>query len=130
MGSFLQDLRFATRALGKAPWFAVLAVVTLALGIAVNAAIFSAINGFLLRPIAAKHPEQLTVLVLQQAGDGTMQRFSYPDYKDLRDETNVFSGLAAWRVTLGSLMTENRGDHSIITRVTGNYFSMLGIQPA
>ena len=130
MGSFLQDLRFATRALGKSPWFAVLAVVTLALGIAVNAAIFSAINGFLLRPIAAKHPEQLTVLVLQQAGDGTMQRFSYPDYKDLRDETNVFSGLAAWRVTLGSLMTENRGDHSIITRVTGNYFSMLGIQPA
>ena len=130
MGSFLQDLRFGARALRNSPGFAALAVITLALGIAVNAAIFSAINGFLLRPIAAAHPEQLVVLGLQQSGDKAFQKFSYPDYADLRDHTNVFSGLAAARVTLGSLVTDNRGDHSIITRVSGNYFSALGIQPA
>jgi hypothetical protein len=80
MESFWQDLRFAFRALGKSPWFAALAVVTLALGIAVNTSIFSTINGFLLRPMPVPHPEQLAVLSLQQVGERTFQKFSYPDY--------------------------------------------------
>jgi hypothetical protein len=58
MGSFWQDLRYAFRALRKSPWFAALAVVTLALGIAVNTSIFSIINSFLLRPMPVLHPEQ------------------------------------------------------------------------
>jgi ABC-type lipoprotein release transport system permease subunit len=64
MGSFWQDLRYAFRALRKSPWFAALAVVTLALGIAVNTSIFSIINGFLLRPMPVLHPEQLAVALL------------------------------------------------------------------
>jgi macrolide transport system ATP-binding/permease protein len=129
MTSFWQDVRFAFRALGKSPWFAAIAIVTLALGIAVNTSIFSIINGFLLRPMPVPHPEQLSVLALQQAGDKSFQSFSYPDYLDLRDQSTSFSDLIAYRVTLAGLTADNRGDHCIVTRVTGNYFPVLGVQP-
>jgi predicted permease len=129
MASFWQDLRFAFRALGKSPWFASLAVITLALGIAVNTSIFSIINGFLLRPMPVPHPEQLAVLALQQTGDKDLQKFSYPDYLDLRDQSSSSGDLIAYRITLGGLTADNRGDHCIATRVTGNYFSTLGLQP-
>ncbi|HEV1993964.1 MAG TPA: ABC transporter permease [Candidatus Acidoferrum sp.] len=130
MGGFWQDLRYAFRALRKSPWFATLAVVTLALGIAVNTSIFSIVNGFLLRPMPVPHPEQLAVLSLQQAGDKSLQSFSYPDYLDLRGQSTSFSDVIAYRVTLAGLTADNRGDHCIATRVTGNYFSILGVQPA
>lgn len=130
MSSFWQDLRFAFRALSKSPWFAALAVVTLALGIAVNTSIFSIVNGFLLRPMPVPHPEQLAVLALQQAGGKDLQSFSYPDYLDLRNQSTSFSDVIAYHVTLGGFTADNRGDHCIATRVTGNYFSMLGVQPS
>jgi macrolide transport system ATP-binding/permease protein len=131
MLSLLQDLRYSARAFLKAPWFAMLAIVTLALGIAVNTTIFSVVNGFLLRPLPVAHPEQLVVLSLQQGGDHALQNFSYPDYVDLRAQSgSAFAELAGYRITLRSLTNEKVGDHSLVTRVTGNYFSMLGIQPA
>lgn len=130
MFNFWQDLRFALRALRKSPSFGILAVLTLALGIAVNATIFSAINGFLLRPMPASHPEEIAVLRLQQPGDASLQNFSFPDYLDLRASNKSFTDLAAYRITLGSLQADNRGDHSIVTRVTGNFFPLLGVQPA
>jgi macrolide transport system ATP-binding/permease protein len=129
MSSFWQDLRFAFRALSKSPWFAALAVLTLALGIAVNTSIFSIINGFLLRPMPVPHPEQIVVLALQQSGNKDLQKFSYPDYLDLRDQSTSFSDIVAYRITLADLAVDNRGDHAIATRVTGNYFSVLGLQP-
>jgi predicted permease len=131
MRTLLQDLRYASRAFLKSPWFAVLAVMTLGLGIAVNTTIFSVVNGFLLRPMPVAHPEQLVVLSLQQGGDHALQNFSYPDYRDLREQSSsAFAELAGYKITLSSLTTEAVGDHSLVTRVTGNYFSMLGIQPA
>jgi len=128
--SLWQDLRYAFRALGNSPWFAAIAIVTLALGIAVNTSIFSMVNGLLLRPLSVTHPEQLSVLALQQSGDHSVQRFSYPDYLDLRNQSSSFSDIVAYRLTLGGLSADNRGDHCIITRVSGNYFSVLGVQPA
>jgi predicted permease len=129
MGSFWQDLRYAVRALGKSPWFAALAIVTLALGIAANTSIFSVVNGFLLRPMPVPHAEQLAVLSLQQAGDRTLQKFSYPDFVELRDQSASFSDIVAYRITLAGLVADNRGDHCIVTRVSGNYFSVLRVQP-
>jgi putative ABC transport system permease protein len=130
MGSFWQDLRYAFRALRNSPWFAALAVVTLALGIAVNTSIFSVVNGFILRPMPVPEPEQLAVLSLQQAGDHALQKFSYPDYVDLRDQSASFSDIIAYKITLAGLSADNRGDHCIVTRVSGNYFSVLGVQPS
>jgi len=121
-------LRF--RALGKSPWFAAVAIVTLSLGTAVNTSVFSIINGFLLRPLPVPHPERLAVLALQQPGDHSLQKFSYPDFVDLRDQSASFTDILAFRLTLGGLAADNRGDHCIITRVSGNYFSTLGVQPA
>ena len=130
MGSFWQDLRYAVRALGKSPCFAALAIVTLALGIAANTSIFSVVNGFLLRPMPVPHAEQLAVLSLQQAGDRTLQKFSYPDFVELRDQSASFSDIIAYRITLAGLAADNRGDHCIVTRVSGNYFSVLRVEPA
>jgi predicted permease len=130
MLNFWKDIRYALRTLSKNPGFAIIGIVTLALGMAVNTALFSVINGFLLRPLPVPHPEQITVLALHQAAVPGTSRFSYPDYEDLRDQTGSFSDLFAYRITLASVAADNSADHCIISRVSSNYFSALGIQPA
>ena len=91
METFWQDLRYALRTLRNSPGFAIIAVVTLGLGMAVNTTVFSVINGLLLRPLPVPHAEQLAVLGLQEAGTPRIQRFSYPDYLDVRSQTDSFS---------------------------------------
>ncbi|MHB8502419.1 MAG: ABC transporter permease [Candidatus Acidiferrales bacterium] len=130
MLNFWKDVRYAFRTLAKNPGFAFIGIVTLALGMAVNTALFSVINGFLLRPLPVPHPEQITVLALQQSALPGTHRFSYPDYEDLRDQTGSFSDLLAYRVTLASVAVDHSAEHSIISRVSSNYFSALGIRPA
>src|SRR5580698_6308956 len=117
MLNFWNDLRYAFRTLTKNPGFAVIGIVTLALGMAVNTTLFSVINGFLLRPLPVPHPEQITVLSLQQASLTGERRFSYPDYEDLRDQADSFSGLLAYGVTLASVGIDKKNDHCIISRV-------------
>ena len=130
MRSLWQDLRYAFRALFKSPWFAAIAIVTLSLGIAVNTTIFSMVNSFLLRPLPVPHPEQIAVLSLQQAGDMSLQKFSYPDFVDLRDQSAAVGDVLAYRITLADLSVDNHGDHCITTRVSSNYFSIFSLKPA
>jgi predicted permease len=130
MLNFWKDIQYAFRTLTKNPGFAIIAIVTLALGMAVNTTLFSVINGFLLRPLPVPHPEQITVLSLQQPSLTGERRFSYPDYEDLRDQADTFSDLLAYRVTLASVAIDKKADHCIISRVSSNYFSSLGIIPA
>jgi predicted permease len=129
MMNFWKDLQYALRTLTKNPGFAIIAVVTLALGMAVNTALFSIINGFILRPLPVPHPEQITVFAEQQAGLPGY-RFSYPDYADLRDQSTSFSEVFFYRVTLSSVAVDHKADHCLISRVSNNYFSALGIRPA
>jgi predicted permease len=130
MRNFWQDLRYAARTLLNAPAFTIIAVVALGLGMAVNTTIFSVINGMLLRPVPAPHAEQLTVLAMKQSGMSDFQRFSYPDYQDISRETNAFTDVLAYRVTLAALSADHKVDQAILTRVSGNYFSALGIHAA
>jgi predicted permease len=130
MQTLWQDLRYGFRMLAKSPGFTALAVLTLALGIGVNATVFSVINGMLLRPMPVPHPEQITVLAAQQDGSQDFQQFSYPDYLDIRKQADAFSDILAYRVSLVGLSVDGKGDHCIVSRVTGNYFSTAGIQPA
>jgi predicted permease len=131
MQSLLQDLRYAIRSLRRAPGFAIIAIITLGLGLAVNTTVFSVINGVLLRPLPVPNPEQITVLASQQKDDGNYQMFSYLDYQDVtRDTTQVFSDVFGYRLTLGSMIADGRGDHCVFSRVTGNFFTALGVQPA
>ena len=129
MQTFWKDIQFAMRALGKSPGFAFIAIVTLALGMAVNTTVFSVINGILLRPLPVPNAEQMTVLALQQGGEKTLQNFSYPDFVDLREQLKDKNDLFAYRVSLGGLSVDGKGDHCIVSRVSNNYFSVLGITP-
>jgi predicted permease len=130
MQSFWQDIKYAMRSLRKAPGFAIIAIVTLGLGMAINTTVFSVINGLLLRSMPVSHPEQITVLALKQQGTDGFQTFSYPDFLDIRSQSKSTAEVFAYRTSLASVVADNRGDHCIISRVTGNYFSTLGIQPA
>ena len=130
MRSFWHDMRYAVRALQNAPGFALIAIITLGLGMAVNATVFSVINGLLLRPLPVPHPEQLAVLAMQQAGTPGFQRFSYPDYQDIRAQAAGFSDIVAYRPTLAGLTADGKGDHCVLSRVSSNYFAVLGVQPA
>src|SRR5215213_11749700 len=92
MASLIKDLRFAARTLLKRPGFTAIAVLTLALGIGANTAIFSVVNATLMRPLPVGHPERLVFVFNGPAGSV----FSYPDYAAMRDQNNVFDGLLAW----------------------------------
>jgi predicted permease len=130
MQSFWLDLRYAARTLRNSPGFTIIAIITLGLGMAVNTTVFSVINGLILRPLPVAHPEQIAVLAMQQTGTPGFQRFSYPDYQDIRQQTDGFSDIIAYRATLTGLTVDGKGDHCVLSRVTSNYFSALGIQPA
>ena len=130
MRSLWQDLRYAVRSLRNSPSFAIIAIITLGLGMAVNTTIFSVINGLILRPLPVPQPEQIAVLGLQQAQTPGIQKFTYPDYLDIRSQTHSFSDVFAYHATLGLFAADGKGDHCILSRVTSNYFSALAIKPA
>jgi macrolide transport system ATP-binding/permease protein len=129
MENLWQDLRAAIRRTIKSPGFTVLAVLALALGIGANTAIFSLINGALLRALpGVQAPDRLVTLERTQNGK-VQYSFGYPDYLDYRDHNNSLAGLAAHcgtPLSFANGSTERlRGD-----LVSGNYFSVLGVKPA
>ncbi|PYM08410.1 MAG: hypothetical protein DMF15_08650, partial [Verrucomicrobia bacterium] len=133
-----QDFRFAVRMLRKSPGFTAVAILTLALGIGANTAIFSLTDQILLRELPVPHPEQL--FILRSPGpnhghtwgdvDQGAQSFSYPMYKDLRERATVFSGLLACRrITVNvSGHGETQAVHADL--ISGNFFQTLEVQPA
>src|SRR5579864_5420326 len=129
MGTFWQDLRYAARMLWKNPGFTFVAVLTLALGIGANTAIFSIIDVLLFRPLPVSKPDQLVRIFSGEArGNAGWGFISLPEFQDYRDQSAVFSGLAAYvdrfpaNVSAGKFGTE-RID---AVMVTGNYFQLLG----
>jgi predicted permease len=137
MGNFLQDLKYALRTLGKNPGFTLVAVTTLALGIGANTAIFSLTDQVLLRMLPVEHPTELVILRSPGPSPGRNWNdgpggtsFSYPAYKDLRDRNQIFSGLLARFSTQVSVAAQGSSDLANGELVTGNYFTVLGVQPA
>ena len=136
MEKLLQDIRFGFRQLIKQPGFAVLAIVSMALGIGANTSIFSLVDTALLRPLAVKEPSQLVELYgTANKGAGTANKGadwslqSYLNYKDYRDRNTVFSGLFVYRVTVSSLTVNNSSQRVWGYLVSGNYFDVLGVKP-
>src|SRR5437660_3992201 len=124
MNGLLQDFRFALRQLRKNPGFSVTAILTLALGIAANVTIFSAVNGFILRPLPVPHAQQIAVLAAQQKDAPIGVYFlSYPELIDLRKQADTFSDLFASDLELAGMSADNKADHFVGSYVTGNYFS-------
>jgi macrolide transport system ATP-binding/permease protein len=131
MGSLTQDIQYGMRTLRKNPGFTAVAILTLALGIGANTAIFSLVDSFLLRPLPVKDPAQITTLAYQLKGGQLINIFSVPDTRDIREQTKaVFSDVIAYQVSLDGLSVDGKADRIVTNYVAGNYFSMLGIKPA
>ena len=131
MATLWQDVRYALRMLRKSPMLTGIVILTLALGIGANTAIFGVVNGFLLRPLPVKSPEQIMVLAGKREGD-TIGIFtlSYPQLADFRKQADGFSDIFASQISLGGLSVNGTPNQFVYARVTGNYFSGLGLQAA
>jgi putative ABC transport system permease protein len=136
----LQDLRFSLRQVRRSPGFMLTAVITLALGVGANTAIFSLLDQALLRSLPVRAPEQLVVLSgtgkawnghTSDHGGGPEQSFSYPMYRDLRDKgTAVFEGLIATAPAAVGITRQGVSELVDAEIVSGNYFSVLGVSAA
>src|SRR5437762_232690 len=129
MQTLFQDLRYGARQLLNRPGFTLLAVISMALGIGANTAIFSLVDTVAFRPLPVRNPSELQELygTLHNGADYTLQ--SYPNYKDLRDRNQVFSGLIAFRITVAGLSHNGNNERIWGTLASGNYFDVLGVPP-
>ena len=126
--TFLQDIRYALRGLRKSPGFAVVCVLTLALGIGTNTAMFTVINAVLIRPVSGVvDPGGLVILERLQKNNPDFA-FGYPDYLDYRDQSQSFTGLAA-RCRTALILSHGTTERIVGELVSGNYFSVLGVNP-
>jgi putative ABC transport system permease protein len=125
MNNLLQDLRYAFRLLLKNPGFAAIAVLTLALGIGANTAIFSVVNGVLLRPLPFRDPSRL-VFVAEKNTYGTLST-SYQNFLDWRDQSHSFESMEATRSTASTLTGVGEPERLNVQFVTAGLFPMLGI---
>ncbi len=124
----LTDLKFALRQLGKTPGFTVVAVVTLAAAIGVNSAIFSIVNGVMLRAITP--PSVVCLFTARQAANRDYRPFSYAEFAALRDANPVFSDVAALGFTLAGVGQNNDVRRSFIFFASENLLPLLGARPA
>jgi len=138
MNSIMPDMRYALRQLRKTPTFALTAIVTLALGIGANTAIFTVFNQVLLRALPVEKPGELVRLTytgtfkgrLSIFGGDIHDYFSYPMYRELRDRNSVFSGLLANSETQVGAVWKNQPELVNAELVSGNYFDVLGVGAA
>ena len=141
METIFQDIRYALRMLAKTPAFTSVAVLTLALGIGANTAIFTIVNALLLKMLPIKAPQELVAVGdptrVNDRSSGTPQidLFSYPLYKEFRDNNTVFNGLIAGgtehRIDVDASAAGGASNEQIVGRlVSGNYFSVLGVDAA
>src|SRR5919202_439582 len=126
METLLQDLRFGARMLLKRPGFAAVAVLTLALGIGANTAIFSFVDALLLRAPKVRSPERV-VRLYGATGKRAYDVFSYANFRDLRERAQVFAALAAHQ-QISVNLNMGAGAHRVSGElVTGDYFNVLGV---
>ena len=133
MTSFWPDLRLAIRGLRRSPLFAAVAILSLALGIGANTAIFTLIDQILLRKLPVKAPEQLVMLYQQGNHNGSnmgSRMHSYPIYQDYQQRAAPLSEVLCRRLISASVSVDNQTERLEAELVSGNFFAMLGVKPA
>ncbi len=138
MRSILQEIRLGLRQMRKAPAFTIVAILTLALGIGANTAVFTLLDQALLRSLPVSHPEQLVRLHATGEAPGHFNSyggddhdyFSYPMYRDLRDTNQVLQAVIANSQQNVAISWNNKPDMAGCELVSGNYFEALGVRPA
>ena len=129
MTSLTQDVRFALRKLWKSPGFAALTILTLALGIGANSAIFSVVNGVVLRPLPYPESQRLMFITSQFPALGFDQFWvSVPEFLEFRDWNTAFEGVGAYNVSAANLGTE-QPSRPVTALVTPELMPVLGVQP-
>jgi putative ABC transport system permease protein len=129
LDALLQDVRYAFRMLRKSPGFTLVAVLTLALGIGANTAIFSAVNAVLLQPLPFHAPSQLVAVVSTRLRGNVPDNASYPDFADWRTQDHVFSQMAAYVADNFTLTGQGAAIHIQGVDVSADLFSLLGVNP-
>src|SRR5260370_7803233 len=124
LDAILQDARYAFRALRGSPGFAVVAILSLALGIGANTAIFSLIDSVILKTLPVAHPEQLLQVTMGKSGT-----FTNPIWEQLRDRQDVFSGIFAYGGGRFNLAAGGEGRYSNGNFAPGQFFYTLGLHP-
>jgi macrolide transport system ATP-binding/permease protein len=126
----LHDIKYAARLLVKSPGFTAVAVLSLALGIGANTAIFSLVNAVLLRPIPVQEPGRLATVFMTDARNPGTLPLSHLNYKDLRAQNQVFTEMAAFTFAQVNWSNGNASEQILLQVAAGSYFSVLGTQPA
>ena len=130
MDTLRQDIRYALRGLRRAPGFTAVAMLTLALGIGVNSAIFSIVNAVLFRPLPVERPEELVNIYGHASTSSGHETHSYPNYIDYRQQTTTLSSLVAYANFFAHASIDGSSDMVVGELVSDNYFATLGIRPA
>src|SRR4030095_1341958 len=127
--NFFQDLRYGVRMLAKNPGVTLVAVLTLALGIGANTAIFSGVSAFILRPLPVPGADRLARPAETTEDRGITDEFAYPDFVEYRDQNSVFTGMAAEDMVQAAIGTNDQNDVIWGQGVSGNFFDVLRVQP-
>src|SRR5215831_17719754 len=133
MTTLLADLRYALRILRRSPLFTTVAILSLALGIGANTAIFTLMDQIVLRKLPIKNPENLVMLYQTGANNGSnmgLRMHSYPMYQDFQEKAAPFSEVICRRLISTSLTVDNQTEKVEAEMVSGNFFSMLGVPAA
>ena len=133
MTNILADIRYALRTLGRSPLFAAVAILSLALGIGANTAIFTLMDQILLRKLPVKNPDSLVMLYQEGANNGSnmgTRMHSYPIYQDYQKRVEPFEEVLCRRLISTSLSVDNQTERVRAEMVSGNFFTMLGVKPA
>src|SRR6185503_6526813 len=126
----ISDLRFALRQLAKSPGFTLVAVLTLALGIGANTAIFSFINAFFLKNFSVKAPQELVSVYTTDEHAPGFLGLSRLNFEDYRDQNQVFSGMAAYGFAPANVLLNGEPSQIFGEIVSGNFFDLLGVRAA
>lgn len=129
MSNLVQDLRYGIRQLRTHPGFTLAAVLCIALGIGANSAVFSISHALLFQKSPAQNADRLVRIYAKWANGLDYGSYSYPDFQDLRDRNDVFSGLVMESIAPFSMSAADRNENIWGQTVSGNYFSELGIKP-
>ena len=132
LADIARDLRYALRSLRASPGFVAAFVLTFALGIGVNTSVFSVVNSLIFRPLPVDDGDRIVVLARRTGTGRTLEGVSHPDLEDIRLGTpEAFDDVAGYQVGFTGIASGNTSPARVlVTWVTGNYFSMLGVKPA
>jgi predicted permease len=122
------DVKFALRWLRRSPGFTTVAVLSLAIGIGFNTALFTIVDAVLFRPLPVERPDRLAEVYTTSPDGDTYATSSYPDYVDLKTQNHVFSDMAGHSMIIAAVSSGDRSRMALGEVVTGNFFQMLGIR--